>query len=64
MKQLGLVPISTFMYLKAIYIFPRLVLFGISIFLYYVRELSAQPLGTAAKQWLAAVPCPPTYFCG
>ncbi len=46
----------------AIFIFPQSVLFGISIFLYSVRELSAQPLewregqGTAAKQWLAAVP--------
>jgi hypothetical protein len=50
------------MYLGALYIFPRSVLFGISIFLYCVREISAQPQerregqGTAARQWLAAVP--------
>jgi hypothetical protein len=43
----------------------NLVLFGISIFLYFMRELLAQPQergegqGTATKQWLAPVPCPP-----
>ncbi len=58
-------PISIFMYLGAIYIFPQSVLIRISIFLHYIRELSAQPLerregqGTAPKQGLAAVPCPP-----
>jgi hypothetical protein len=63
-------PISTFLYLAAIYIFPRLVLFGNSIFLYCVRELLAHPeerregQGTAANQWLAAVPCPPLHSCG
>ncbi len=62
-------PISTLMYLGAIYIFPRLVLFGISIFMCCIRELSAQPQerregqGTAAKHWLAAVPCPPLRSC-
>ncbi len=41
------------------------VLFGISIVLYCVKELSAQPheqregQGTAAKQLLAAILCPP-----
>ncbi len=38
--------------------------------LYCMRELSAQPherregQGTAAKQWLVAVPCPPFPSCG
>jgi hypothetical protein len=60
MKLQGLIP--TFMYLGAIYIFLGSVRFGISIFLYCVRELSAQPQkrregqGTAAKQ--RAVGCP------
>ncbi len=63
-------PISTLMCLGAIYIFPQLVLFGISIFLYCLSEFSAQlqerreGQGTAAKQWLAAVPCPPLRSCG
>ncbi len=63
-------PISAFLYLRVINIFPQSVLFGISIFLYCMRELSAQPLewregqGTAAKQWLAAVPYPPRHSCG
>jgi hypothetical protein len=45
---------------------PVNVLFGIFILLYCVRELSAQlqeqreGQGTANKQWLAAVPCPPS----
>ncbi len=60
-------PISTLMYeyLGAFYMFPPSVLFGISIFLYFVREFSAQPQerregqGTASKQQLVAVPCPP-----
>jgi hypothetical protein len=63
-------PISTFMYLGAIYIFSRLALFGISIFLYCVRELSTQPQErgegqrtAATKQWVAAVPCPPLRSC-
>ncbi len=48
---------------------PTSILSGISIFLYCVRELSAQPQeqregqGTAAIQWLAAVPCPPLRSC-
>jgi hypothetical protein len=54
-------------YLGAICVF--MVLFGISIFLYCARELLAQPQerregqGTAAKQCLAAVPCPPLRCC-
>ncbi len=50
--------------------FPQSVLPGISIFLYCVRELSAQPQeqrggqGTAGKQGLAAVPCPSLHSCG
>jgi hypothetical protein len=58
-------PISTFIYMGAIYLFPPIVLFEISIFLYCVRELSAQPQerregqGVAAKLWLEAVPYPP-----
>ena len=53
-------PISTFM--GAIY--------NLFIFLYLVRELWAhlqegrEGQGTAAKQWLAAVPCPPLRSCG
>ncbi len=61
-------PISTFMYLGAINVFLSSALYGISIFLYCVRELLAQlqerreGQGTATKQRLAAVPCtsPPT----
>jgi hypothetical protein len=46
------------------------VLFWISILLYCMRELSAQlqerreVQGTASKQWLVAVPCPPLRSCG
>ncbi len=63
-------PISTFMFLGAINIFPRYVLFGISFFLYCMRERSAQPQerregqGTATKQGLGAIPCPLLYSCG
>ncbi len=46
MKLGGLVP---FMYMGAIYIFPPSVLCGISIFLYCVRELSAQPCKSREK---------------
>jgi hypothetical protein len=69
-KLRGWFPISTFMYLGAIYIFPRLVLFGIFVFLYCVRELLAQlqeqreGQGTAAKKWLVEVSCPPLRSCG
>jgi hypothetical protein len=35
---MALFPISTFMYLAAIYIFPPLVIFGIYIFLHCLRE--------------------------
>jgi hypothetical protein len=58
------------MYLGAIYLFPPIVLIEISIFLYCVRELSAQPQerregqGVAAKQWLAAVPYPTLHSLG
>jgi hypothetical protein len=47
-----------------------MVVFGTYIFLYFGRELSAQPKerrekqGTATKQWLAAVPCPLLHSCG
>jgi hypothetical protein len=50
------------MYLGGIYILPRSVLLGISIFLYCMRELLAQPQeqregqGTAAKQWFTGWP--------
>jgi hypothetical protein len=70
MKLRGLVPNSAFMYLGAIYVFPIAVIFGISLFLYFMRKLSAQPQEwregqrTGTKQWLAAVPCPPLRSCG
>jgi hypothetical protein len=59
-NETALFPSSTFMYLGAIYTFPLWDLFRISIFLYYMRDLSAQlqeqreGQGTAAKQGLAA----------
>jgi hypothetical protein len=62
--------ISTVMYLGAIYIFPRSVLFEIFFFLYCVKEFLAQPQeqwegkDTATKQRLAAVPCLPFCSCG
>ncbi len=68
MKLRSLVP-NFYIHIYSIYIFLQSVLFGISTFLYCVRELSAQPQeqrewqGTAAKQWLSAVPCPPLYSC-
>ncbi len=57
-------------YLGAIYLFPQSFLFGISIFLYCMRELSAQlqerreGQGTATKLWLAVFPCLPLRSCG
>jgi hypothetical protein len=45
-------------------------IWNLYFFLYCVRELSAQlqerreGQGTAAKQWLVAVPCPPLHSCG
>jgi hypothetical protein len=47
-------PISTFMYLGTIYIFPQSVLFGISIFLYCIREIS-----TTGAERRAGNCCPP-----
>ncbi len=67
-KLCGLVSIFYIHVSGMIYIFPWLVFFGISIFLYCVQELSAQPQerregqGTATS-WLAAVPCPLLCFC-
>ncbi len=62
-------PISTFMYQGEIFVFPQSVLFGISVFLYCVREISAQlqerreGQGIAAKQGLSTVLCPPLHSC-
>jgi hypothetical protein len=62
-------PISTFMCLAKIYIFPWSVLFGITVLLFCMKELSAQlqdqtkGQGPAAKHWLMAVPCPPLRSC-
>jgi hypothetical protein len=69
MKLHGVVP-NFYIQLGVINIFPQLVLFAISIFLYYLRKLSAQPQerwegqGTAGKQGCAALPCPPLHSCG
>jgi hypothetical protein len=51
MKLSGLVPT---MYFRAIYIFPRSFLFGISILLYFVSELQAQPQERRQGQEAAA----------
>ncbi len=65
MKLCGLVP-----NFYVIYILPQLVLFGLSIVLYCLREHLAQlqerreGQGTATKQRLATVPCPPLRYCG
>jgi hypothetical protein len=50
MRLRGLVPVSTFMYLGAIYIFPPSDLFGISIFLYFMRDLLAQLQEQAGRE--------------
>jgi hypothetical protein len=49
MKLCGLVPNFYIQYLGVIYIFPPSVSYAISIFLYCMRELSAQPPGSREK---------------
>jgi hypothetical protein len=69
MKLCGLTPNFYIHVNRSVLFIPTIVFFEISIFLYCVRELLAQPQerregqGTAAKQWLAAVPFPSHRSC-
>ncbi len=70
MKLRGLIPYF-YIHVTGIDLYiPTIGLIWNLYFLYCVRELSAQPQerregqGTAAKQRLAAVPCPPLRSCG